>query len=132
MSNLCNKLKIFRKQYNFTQEEIAEKLGVSRQAVAKWERGETQPDVESCVKLADLYGVSLDMLLRDMGDEHEYTGDGKHIFGLSRLNDKGQITLPVKCREVFQLKPGDNILVLGDEEKGIALVNVGSGPDKTM
>ena len=132
MSNLFNKLKIFRKQYNFTQEEIAEKLGVSRQAVAKWERGETQPDVDSCVKLADLYGVSLDMLLRDMGDEYEYAGDGKHIFGLVRLNDKGQITLPVKCREVFQLKPGDNILVLGDEEKGIALVNFGAGPDKMM
>lgn len=134
MSILYNKLKIFRKQYNFTQEEIAEKLGVSRQAVAKWERGETQPDVESCIKLADLYGVSLDMLLRDVGDEYEYeyTGDGKHIFGLSRLNDKGQITLPVKCREVFHLKPGDNILVLGDEEKGIALVNFGAGPDKMM
>lgn len=130
MSILYNKLKIFRKQYNFTQEEIAEKLGVSRQAVAKWERGETQPDVESCIKLADLYGVSLDMLLRDIDKEHEYTGDGKHIFGLSRLNDKGQITLPVKCREVFQLQPGDNILVLGDEEKGIALVNLGAGPNR--
>ncbi len=132
MSILYNKLKIFRKQYNFTQEDIAEKLGVSRQAVAKWERGETQPDVESCVKLADLYGVSLDMLLRDMGGDYEYEGDGKHIFGLAKMNDKGQITLPVKCREVFHLKPGDNILVLGDEEKGIALVNFGTGPDKMI
>lgn len=132
MSIRFSRFKIFRKQNNFTQEEIAEKLGVSRQAVAKWERGETQPDIESCVKLADLYGVSLDMLLRDVENqyEHEYEGDGKHIFGLSKLNDKGQITLPAKCREVFHLKPGDNILVLGDEEKGIALVNFGAGPDK--
>lgn len=129
MSVEFSKLKIFRKQNNFTQEEIAEKLGVSRQAVAKWERGETQPDVESCVKLADLYGVSLDMLVRDIGNHHEYTGDGKHIFGFSKLNNKGQITLPVKCREIFNLKPGDNILVLGDEDKGIALVNLGNEPD---
>ena len=71
-----NRFKIFRKQNNLTQEDIAEKLGVSRQAVAKWERGETQPDVESCIKLADLYGVSLDMLVRDISDKHEYEGDG--------------------------------------------------------
>ena len=56
-------------------------------------------------------------------------GDGKHIFGFSKLNNKGQITLPVKCREIFNLKPGDNILVLGEEEKGIALVNLGNGPE---
>jgi len=124
-----NRFKIFRKQNNLTQEDIAEKLGVSRQAVAKWERGETQPDIESCIKLADLYGVSLDILVRDISDKHEYEGDGKHIFGFSKLNNKGQITLPVKCREIFNLKPGDNILVLGEEEKGIALVNLGSGPE---
>ncbi len=132
MSIRFSRFKILRKQNNFTQEEIAEKLGVSRQAVAKWERGETQPDVESCVKLADLYGISLDMLLRDVESQYEYEGDGKHVFGLAKLNDKGQITLPVKCREVFHLKTGDNILVLGDEEKGIALVNFGTGPDKMM
>ena len=132
MSIRFSRFKILRKQNNFTQEEIAEKLGVSRQAVAKWERGETQPDVESCVKLADLYGISLDMLLRDVESQYEYEGDGKYVFGLAKLNDKGQITLPAKCREVFQLKPGDNILVLGDEEKGIALVNFGAGPDKMM
>lgn len=118
-------LKIFRKQCGFTQEEIAEKLGVSRQAVAKWERGETLPDIESCIKLADIYEITVDMLVRNM-DEEEHTGDGKHIFGCTRLNGKGQITLPANCRKVFGLKEGDNILVLGDEEKGIALVNLGS------
>ncbi len=125
MSIQFSQLKMYRKQCGFTQEEIAEKLGVSRQAVAKWERGETQPDIESCIKLADLYEVSLDMLVRNMGKE-EHNGNSKHIFGCSRLNSKGQITLPTKCREVFHLKPGDNILILGDEDKGIALVNLGS------
>ena len=41
------------------------------------------------------------------------------------MNDKGQITLPKKCREVFGLNPGDAILVLGDEDKGMALVKLG-------
>lgn len=120
-----SRLKIFRKQSGFTQEEIAEKLGVSRQAVAKWERGETLPDIESCVKLADIYETTVDLLVRNIGKE-DHTGDGKHIFGCTKLNSKGQITLPANCRKVFGLKEGDNILILGDEEKGIALVNLGS------
>lgn len=120
-----SRLKMFRKQSGFTQEEIAEKLGVSRQAVAKWEKGETLPDIESCIRLADIYETTVDLLVRSVGEE-EQTGDGKHIFGCVKLNGKGQITLPADCRSVFGLKEGDNILVLGDEEKGIALVNLGN------
>lgn len=116
---------MFRKQSGFTQEDIAEKLGVSRQAIAKWERGETMPDIESCLKLADLYETTLDMLVRNLND-NEYASQGRHAFGCSRMNSKGQITLPAKCREIFHLEPGDNILILGDEDKGIALVNLGS------
>lgn len=119
-----SRLKIFRKQKGLTQEEIAEKLGVSRQAVAKWERGETMPDIESCLKLADIYETTVDILIRNIGKE-DLNGDGKYIFGCSKMNSKGQITLPAKCRDVFNLKSGDNILVLGDENKGIALVNLG-------
>lgn len=125
-----SKLKIYRKQYGFTQENIAEKLGVSRQAVAKWEKGESLPDIESCIKLADLYETTVDILLRDMGKE-EHSKDGKHVFGICKLNEKGQITLPAECRKVFNINAGDAIIVLGDEEKGIALINAGSLKDKT-
>ncbi|MBQ9233118.1 MAG: helix-turn-helix domain-containing protein [Lachnospiraceae bacterium] len=117
-----SKLKMLRKQNGYSQEEIAEKLGVSRQAVAKWEKGESLPDIESCVKLADMYGTSVDILIRKIKEEEHR--DGKHIFGMCKLNDKGQITLPVSCRKVFNLNPGDSILVLGDEDKGIALINM--------
>ena len=123
MSIQYSKLKMYRKQSGFSQEDIAEKLGVSRQAVAKWEKGESLPDIESCMALADIYGTTVDTLIRNIKEE-EQTGDGKHIFGLCKLNDKGQITLPASCRKVFNLKPGDSILVLGDEDKGIALVNM--------
>lgn len=125
MEDRFSNLKIFRRQFGYTQEEIAEKLGVSRQAVAKWERGETFPDIENCIKLADIYETTVDMLVRNLGAE-EHSGDSKHIFGCTRMNDKGQITLPVNCRKVFGLKEGDNILVLGDIDRGIALVNLGS------
>ena len=124
-----SRLKRFRTQSGMTQEELAEKLGVSRQAVAKWERGESVPDIDCCMKLAEIYGVTVDILVRSFGKQ-EHTGDGKHIFGLSRVNSKGQVTLPASCRRVFDIKPGDTILVLGDENKGgIAMVKIGGFMD---
>lgn len=129
MSIPFNKLKIYRKQGNFTQEDLAGKLGVSRQAVAKWERGETLPDIESCIKLADLSGITVDMLVRDMENSNNL-GDGKYVFGIAKVNDKGQITLPAECRRIFNIQSGDALVVLGDVEKGIALVNTGKFSEK--
>ena len=48
--------------------------------------------------------------------------EGKHIFGVVNIGEKGQIVIPKKARDVFGLKPGDQLLVLGDEKQGIALV----------
>ena len=125
MSIDFSRLKMYRTHIGLTQEQLAEKIGVSRQAVAKWERGDTMPDIDSCVKLAELYGITVDLLVRDLGKEM-HTRDGKHVFGLSKVNAKGQVTLPAGCRSVFGIVPGDTLLVLGDEEKGgIAIVKVG-------
>ena len=57
-----------RKLKNLTQEDIAEKVGVSRQAVAKWESGESVPDLEKCRLLAEAMGVSLDELANHRSD----------------------------------------------------------------
>lgn len=119
-------LKMYRVKAGMTQEEIAEKLGVSRQAVAKWERGESLPDIESCIELSTLFGTTVDMLVRNMQVQARDGDDGKHVFGISKINEKGQMTLPAECRKVFGIKPGDSMLVLGDENKGIALVNLGN------
>lgn len=48
--------------------------------------------------------------------------DGKHVFGVVKIGEKGQIVIPKEARDVFGLKPGDQLLVLGDEAQGIALV----------
>lgn len=120
-----NNLKLFRKQHGYTQEQIAEKLGVSRQAVAKWERGECLPDIENVIALADLYEITIDALVRNITDfDKTEQCDKKHMFGVCRVNDKGQITLPKKCREVFEISPGNTVLLLGDEDKGIAVVKI--------
>ena len=62
-------LRKLRKRNKYTQEEIADKIGVSRQAVAKWERGETVPDISNCLALAELYEVTLDDLVNHSSDK---------------------------------------------------------------
>ncbi|MCD7800855.1 MAG: helix-turn-helix domain-containing protein [Ruminococcus sp.] len=60
---VANKLLKLRKLNNLSQEELAERLGISRQAVSKWERGEASPDTDNLIQLSNLYRVSLDELL---------------------------------------------------------------------
>ena len=119
-----NTLKLYRKQNGFTQEQVAERLGVSRQAVAIWERGDSLPDIDNIIALADMYEVSIDSRVPNMTviPNDKTKNEKKHLFGVTRVNDKGQITLPKKCREIFQIKPGDKIIVLGDEQQGIAMI----------
>ena len=59
------KLQILRKNKGFTQEALAEKLGVSRQAVAKWEAGQVYPDISNLIAISDLMNVSVDYLVKD-------------------------------------------------------------------
>lgn len=60
---IANRLVELRKKSGLSQEELAEKLGLSRQAVSKWERAEASPDTDNLICLAKIYGVSLDDLL---------------------------------------------------------------------
>ena len=110
----------------YSQEEVAEKIGISRQAYSKWEKGETIPDVERCQKLAELYGVTIDSLI-NFSDKVGATAltpgpKGKHIFGTAKINDRGQVVIPKKARELFGINNGDSLICLGDEAAGIALI----------
>ncbi len=49
-------------------------------------------------------------------------GKGRYIFGMVKVGERGQIVIPKEAREKFDIKHGDSLLVLGDEEKGIAIV----------
>lgn len=114
-----------RKIKRLTQEELAEKVGVTRQAVAKWEAGETMPDLERSRVLAEVFEVSLDDLANFEPDENWGIGvppKGKHIFGVVTVQDKGQIVIPAKARRLFSINTGDSLVVLGDESQGIALL----------
>lgn len=65
---IANRLVKLRKEKGLSQEELADKLGLSRQAVSKWERAEASPDTDNLICLAKLYGVSLDQLLKTQDD----------------------------------------------------------------
>lgn len=60
----ANRLLQYRKQHNLSQEDLAAKIGVSRQAISKWERAEASPDTDNLLLLSDIYGVTLDELLK--------------------------------------------------------------------
>lgn len=114
-----------RKLRRLTQEDIAEKVGVTRQAVAKWEAGETVPDLDKCKMLAEIFGVSLDDLANYEPDKNLGLGvppKGKHLFGVVTVGDKGQIVIPAKARKLFDISPGDQMVILGDETQGLALI----------
>ena len=119
--NLLN----LRRVHGFSQEEIAERIGVSRQAVAKWENGSTTPDITNSAALAKLYNVSLDELVSFESSEANgllVPPKGKYLFGTVTVGDKSQIVIPVKARRVFHIEPGTELLMIGDIEQGLALV----------
>ena len=118
--NLCQ----LRKLNGLSQEELAEKVNVSRQTLSKWESGESAPDLERAAALAEVFGVTLDDLVN-----YESTVEGlsppprgKYIFGVVTVGEKGQIVLPAAARKIFGIDPGDRLLVLGDETQGLALM----------
>lgn len=126
-NNIARNLSTLRQLRKYSQEDVAEQIGVSRQAVAKWETGESVPDIVNCDALAQLYDVDLGDLIHH---DQNLTGEtiapkGKHIFGTVRVGERGQIVLPKQARDVFKIKPGDRLVVLGDESlehPGIALM----------
>jgi len=121
---------MLRNIHGYSQEEISEKIGISRQAYAKWESGATIPDVEKCSLLARVYGTTIDSLLST--NRVEGIGIlppaplGKNIWGSVTVNDRGQIVIPKGARERFELTPGTRLIV-GSDECGIALI-----PERTF
>ncbi|MBQ5952007.1 MAG: helix-turn-helix domain-containing protein [Lachnospiraceae bacterium] len=122
---LKDNLVMLRRLHDFSQEEVAEKIGISRQAYAKWEKGLTIPDVEKCALLASLYGTTVEGLLRT--ETVERVGilppapKGKNFWGSVTVGDRGQIVIPKEARDRFGITGGTRLIVASDEV-GIALL----------
>ena len=114
-----------RKMRNLTQEDLAGMIGVSRQSVAKWESGETSPDLEKSRLIAEALGVSLDDLVSYEPPADMNLGvppKGKPFCGIATDGDKGQIVSPAEARKLFDIRAGDKLVVLGDDAHGMALI----------
>ena len=122
---LKENLVMLRNIHGYTQEEIAERIGISRQAYAKWENGATVPDIEKCSLLAKIYGTTIDSLVRT--ESLEGIGElppapiGKNIWGFATVGEEGRIDLPEGVMERFSLTEGQRLVVMSDEH-GIALI----------
>ena len=121
---ICENIQILRKKRNLTQEALAELVGVTRQTIAKWESGESVPDLSLAGKLASVLDVALDELVEAPREEFEDESlKGKHMFGVVTVGDRGQIVIPVRARRMFGIVPGSQLMVLGEEGQGLAILD---------
>ena len=87
MMDFNNRLYQLRKQKGLSQEELANRLNVSRQTVSKWEVGDSTPDMEKLIAMSDLFDVSLDRLVMGKEDEEKPPISAKSEFA-TVLNEK--------------------------------------------
>lgn len=88
---LYGKIQARRKALGLSQEELAQRMGVSRQSVTKWETGLSAPDLDRLVELADTLGVSLDYLLRDQAELIETSSETEEsVTAESSAEERGE------------------------------------------
>ncbi|MEE0913119.1 MAG: helix-turn-helix domain-containing protein [Ruminococcus sp.] len=118
---ISKNLKYLRKKFGLSQEDLAEKIEVTRQSIAKWENGETLPDIIKCRELANLFETTIDNLINFSFENEvpiESENEGKYVFGIVKVGEKGQVVIPKHARTVFNIESGDRLLVLGDTNQG--------------
>lgn len=122
---IADNLKLLRYKNGYTLEAIAEIISVSRQSVAKWETGDSVPDVINCVKLASLYKISLDELVNtplEKAISTDFDSKNGRICGVLEVTPESTIRIPDSVMELFDLQCGGKLLLLADKKQGIALL----------
>lgn len=137
----ANRLVQLRKKRGYSQEELAEKLGLSRQAVSKWERAEASPDTDNLIALSKLYGITLDELVtgcssgKEANEEQaDKTGSGEKkkeyvyigLGGVHVENEKDSVHISFKDgihveseNDSVHMNPGDKKINVNGELKDI-------------
>ena len=109
--NFSEKLSKLRKEKNYTQEQLAKLLGVSRQAVSKWESGTAYPETATLIEIGKLFDCSMDYLLKDEITDKTSVQDGILCKCVKRTYEK-LITEPNKSRAKRILKIAAIILAV--------------------
>ena len=121
---IANKLVELRRSHGYSQEELAAQLGVSRQAVSKWERAESSPDTGNLIALARLYGISLDDLLLNTSaaqggaaaqaapaPETEQE-EAQEVFAAAQAWDRAELAWEAEKKKAFEKKKEKLLLLL--------------------
>ena len=90
---LADRLVELRKEHKLSQEALAEKLGLSRQSISKWERAEASPDTDNLIALAEIYGITLDQLLgnSEIKEKSEQTQSVKTELSSKQIKGKNNL-----------------------------------------
>lgn len=129
----ANRLIEFRKNKGLSQEELAEKLGVSRQAVSKWERAESSPEVDNLILLSRIYGIGVDELLGEQAPQ-----DGMNVLDQAYNEPSGSIVSPTRGNEAEEEPVRElccdlysaNLELTGRPDGGFGIEIVGSDKQK--
>lgn len=97
---LADKIIKLRKKNGWSQEELAEKMNVSRQAVSKWESAQSVPDLEKILQLGELFGVTTDYLLKDEIEDEEFTDDAQDAQPMIKRVSLEQANAYIEWRKV--------------------------------
>ena len=122
---IADNIRTLRRKNDYTLEQLAEIIDVSRQTIAKWEAGETLPDVANCVKLATLFKVTLDefvTMCADLPEKMNEDSKNGRVMGIVDVETDGRIIIPDQIRDLFEIQSGEKVLILADKKQGIAIV----------
>lgn len=128
---LGDKLSKLRKQNNYTQEQLADILGVSRQAISKWESDVSYPETEKLIQLSDMYHCSLDYLLRDEMESDDHNQSEKSVnlekhFYYEKTSEKKIKGIPLWHVNIGSGRTAKGIIAVGLRAKGVVSLGIAS------
>ena len=121
LSILGDEIKKARNLQRFSQEDLAERIGVTRQAIINWEKGKAVPDMLTAVKLAEALDVTVEELAstKKVKGPAFYGPDEKRFLGTVTIGKDGNVKLPKEFLREMKVFPGDKMLMLADTERGV-------------
>lgn len=127
---LGDKLSKLRKENNYTQEQLSDILGVSRQAISKWESDASYPETEKLIQLSDMYHCSLDYLLRDEMESDNPKEGSVNLrtkeFYYEKASEKKIKGIPLWHINIGPGRCAKGIIAVGLQAKGVVSIGLAS------
>lgn len=124
--NFSERLRRLRKEKGFSQEELGDRIGISRQAVSKWESGQSYPDTNNLIMLSELYGISLDILLKGNQEKVEEVAKGiNRRFHYEYKSKRKFLGIPLVHINIgLGIYAAKGIIAIGNISKGLISLGI--------